>query len=53
MLKEIVVLFSAEKLMVLEKAAEELGEFTGAFKEQEWEQSLYNMLILQRGSFYQ
>lgn len=29
-----------------------MGEFTGVFKEQEWEQSWSNMLTLWRGSFY-
>lgn len=29
-----------------------MGGFTGAFKEQEWEQSWGNMLILWAGSFY-
>lgn len=50
MLKQIVVAIG--KLIVPKKAVEEMGEFTGVFKEQEWEQSWSNMLTLWRGSFY-
>lgn len=40
------------KLIVLKTAVDDLGEFTGAFKQQEREQSWCNVLILLRDSFH-